>query len=132
MKIIIRPAVKADKDFVMSTWLKGNYWGCPYFKLMEQDTYFKEYAKNIQRLLDKPGTGVDVAVLEGAEDTVIGYITYNDQALYWAYTKRDFRKQGVLNILMKNMDFTSHAGLTPVGSSIARRKNLTFNPFKED
>jgi hypothetical protein len=131
MKIVIRSAEKTDKDFVMSTWLKGNYWGSDYFKAMDQDEYFKEYGKNIQRLLDKPGTKVDAAVLEDAPDVVIGYIVYNDQALYWSYVKRDYRKNGILNSLFQNMDFVSFVGNTPVGLAIAKKKKLKFNPMKE-
>ncbi len=131
MKVIVRKAKIEDKDFVFSTWLKGNYWGSSYYQAMNQDQYFKEYAKNIQRLLDKPGTGVDVAVLEGAENTVLGYIVYNDQALFWTYVKRDFRKKGICATLLKNMDFTSFTGNTPVGLAMGKKRELIFNPFKE-
>jgi hypothetical protein len=131
VKVVIRSAEKTDKDFVMSTWLKGNFWSSTYFSAMEQDEYFKEYGKNIQRILDTPGTKVDAAVLEDAPSVVIGYLVYNDQVLHWAYCKRDYRKKGIFNILIKNMDFVSFTGNTPVGLAIARKKKLNFNPFKE-
>lgn len=128
-KIKIRPCTETDKDFVMSTWLRGQYWGSDYFLVMEQDQYFKEYAKYITKLICKKGTQIDCAVLEDAEDVVIGYIVYNDQTLYWSYVKRDFRKNGVLNLLLKNMDFTEYSGHTKAGISIAKKKNLNFNPL---
>lgn len=131
MKIVIRPAEKTDKDFVMSTWLKGNFWSSAYYSAMEQDEYFKYYGKNIQRILDTPGTKVDAAVLEDAPSVVIGYIVYNDQVLHWVYCKRDYRKKGILNLLLKDMDFESYTGNTPVGIAIGRKKQLRFNPLKE-
>jgi len=129
MKVIVRPVTKQDKGIVFSTWLKGNYFGCKYFNEMDQDLYFKEYGQYIQDLLDKPGTKVDVAVFEDAPTVDVGYIVYNDQTLYWAYTKRQYRKQGIFNILIQNMDFVRFTGSTPVGLAIGKKKQLEFNPI---
>lgn len=98
---------------------------------MDQDLYYKEYSKHIERLINKPGTMIDVAVLEDAPDLDIGYIVYNNQTLYWASVKRDYRKQGILNTLLKNMDFTTYTGSTPVGLAIGKKKKLIYNPLGE-
>lgn len=129
MKIVIRPVKPEDKDLVFSTWLKGQYWGSDYFHAMEQDQYFKEAGKDITSKICKPGTMIDCAVLEDAPDLVIGYIAYNDQTLYWSYVKKDYRGQGILNLLLKNMDFTEFSGHTKAGLAIGKKKKLNFNPF---
>lgn len=130
-KIIIRPVAASDKDLIFSTWLKGQYWGSDYFQCMDQDQYFKEYGEYVTKLICKPGTNIDCAVFNDTPDVVIGYTVYNDQKLYWSYTKKDFRKQGVLSLLLKNMDFTEFSGHTKVGLAIAKKKNLTFNPLEK-
>ncbi len=132
MRVVVRPAEVNDKDFVFSTWLKGNYWGSKYFGAMPQHQYFLQYAKNIQRLLDLPGTKVDVAVSEEDPVLVLGYSVYNNQALYWCYVKKDYRKKGICNELLKNMDFVSYVGHTPIGADIAKNKELYFDPFQEN
>jgi hypothetical protein len=129
-KIIIRPVESGDKDLIFSTWLRGQYYGSDYFTGMNQDEYFKRYGKYITSLICAPGTHIDCAVLEDAPTVVLGYIAYNDQKLYWSYVKRDYRKQGILNLLLKNMDFTEYSGHTKVGKSIATRKKLNFNPLE--
>jgi hypothetical protein len=128
-KVIIRPCNPTDKDIVLATWLRGQYWGSDYFLNMDQDLYFKRYGDYVKALICKPGTQIDCAVLADAPEVVIGYICYNDQTLYWSYTKRDYRKQGIFNILIKNMDFTEFSGHTRAGLAIGKKKGLEFNPI---
>lgn len=128
MNVTLRAAKSEDKDFVMSTWLRGQYWGSDYWNGMSQDVYFKEYGTNVQRLLDKSGTQVDIAEAEGV---ILGYIVYNDQVLFWSYVKKDYRNQGILKSLVKNMDFVSTISTTKIGRAITKKKGLEFNPFKE-
>jgi hypothetical protein len=130
-EIIIRDVTKKDQGIVMSTWLKGQYWGSEYFSHMDQDEYFKLYGLYIQRLIDRPGTKIDCAVLKDAMDTVLAYIVYNDQTLYWSYTKRDYRKQGLCKYLLKDMDFAVYTGSTKVGHAIGKKLELNFNPLEK-
>ena len=129
VKIVIRPVEAGDKDFVFSTWLKGQYWGSVSY-MGEQDQYFKDYGKTITEFICRPGTFIDCAVLSSAPNVVLGYIVYNDQHLFWSYVKFDFRKQGILNTLLKDMDFTEYSGSTKVGHAIGKKKELKFNQVK--
>src|ERR1700744_2650115 len=111
----------------MSSWLKAVYWGSTSYSNMDQTEYFTDYAKHIAKLITRPGTKVDVAVLKEDQNEVLSYIVYNDQVLYFAYTKRDFRKAGMLNTLLKDMDFTHVHVLTKIGKVIADKKELKYN-----
>jgi hypothetical protein len=130
-EIVIRSVEWKDKDLIFSTWLRGQYWGSNYFLNMDQDEYFQDYAKRITRYISRPGTQIDCAVLKDAPEVVLGYIVYHDQHLFWAYVKRDYRKQGILNLLLKNMDFEGYSGHTKVGLAIAKKRNFHFNPLQE-
>ncbi len=130
VKLVIRTVGPTDQGLIFSTWLKGQYWGSEYWLRMEQDEYFKDYSSLITSYICKPGTGIDCAVLADAPDVVIGYIVFKDQHLYWGYVKSDFRKQGVMNMLLKNMDFETYSGSTRAGHVIAKKKKLNFNPLK--
>lgn len=128
-KIVIRPVQKNDQGIVFSTWLKGQYWGDDHFNLMPQNLYFEMYGDYVTSLINAKGTQIDCAVMADAPEVVLGYIVYNDQHLFWGYTKRPYRKQGIFNLLLKNMDFTEALSLTKVGVTIIKRKGLQFNPF---
>jgi len=128
-KIVIRPCTADDKDIVLATWLRGQYWGSEYWSRMEQDEFFDKYADYVKDLICKPNTMIDVACMADAPTVVLGYIAYNDQTLYWSYVKRDYRKQGIANLLLKNMDFEKYSGDTRVGHAIAKKKGLRFDPL---
>jgi len=129
--IIVRPVEWTDKDLVFSTWLRGQYWGSDYYSLMDQDQYFQDYAKKVTRYLTRPGTKVDCAVLKDSPEMVLGYIVYNNDHLFWTYVKRDYRKQGIMNLLLRDIKFKDYSGHTKAGVSIAKKKKLTFNPTQE-
>lgn len=128
-KIVVREIVIEDKGFILSTWLRGNYYGSDYFRQMDKETYFKEYVQVISHLLYNPLTKILVASLDGDPNTVFGYVVYQGPVLIWAFTKKDYRGRGIFNMLISNAGITTAANITKAGAAIIKKKGYAFNPL---
>lgn len=125
MKLVIRKAEKTDEAFIYSTWLRGLYYGNPWFREIDQETFFSKYHGVIENVLSK--ASVDVACLEEDPDTVLGYVVYRGPILDWVFVKKSFRKFGIARKLApKNITTVSH--LTKIGKA-AKSDEWKFDPF---
>jgi len=129
INIVIRDPMPADKNLIMSTWLKGNYYGNSYFWYIPQDLYFQEYAKVISNILFDPKVKVIVACDEQNPSWLVGYAVIKNEALYWIYVKRDYREKGIAKLLLNNVEIKVVKSVTKIGKPIAEKKKLIFNPF---
>lgn len=133
--IVTRDLVQDDVAFVMSTFLKGLlFGGSDYFRKIPRDVYFHYHHKVIERLLLSPTTTCKVAVLKDAPDVILGYIIYrtadNKSVIDFAFTKKDWRNIGILNMLLPP-NVIAVSNLTRIGESIITKKlpKAVFNPY---
>lgn len=131
-QVIVRKSNPDDKDFIMDSWLRGQYHGSPYWSQMPKDLYYTYYAKRIERILSMSLTATYVAVLTEDPYTIIGFMVSTRSTLHWAYTKIDYRGQGIQRLLAQGQGFTHTSSTTLPGASISKKKKLMFNPFIED
>lgn len=127
--VVIRKSKPADTDFVVSSWLRSQYFGSPYWSQMPEDLFYKHYRPLVQDILKD--SLVDLAVLSDSPDTILGFLVYSNNTAHWCYTKKDYRGQGILNILLKDKNITQVSSTTLPGAGIRRKKKLTFNPFNQ-
>ena len=127
MNIVIRPPTETDIPFIFSTWLKGLYHGNLYYKKIKQDVFYAKYHKVLESIL--PRYTVRVACMEDEPDVILGYVVYLGDVLHWAFVKKAWRKLGIANKLLADVTINKVSHLTKVGESIAKRKNLEFDPF---
>lgn len=129
-KIVVRPACLSDKNFILSTWLKGQLFGSPYFSLVPHDIYYKAYTDEIARILAIPGVKVNVACGEEAPDWIVGFCVFKGDALYWVHVKTDYRNKGIAKLMLRDAEtIKTVKALTKIGRAIADKKRLAFNPF---
>lgn len=128
-QIVIRKPCPNDKDFILSAWLKGNYYGNSYFRQIPPDIYYREYADEIMRILNQPGVEIDIACDESYTQWIVGFSVTQNENLYWIHVKRDFRCRGVGKLLLANRIISTVKSTTKVGHAIAQNKGLIFNPF---
>lgn len=128
-KVVIRKGIPEDKDFILDSWCKGQYYGSPYWVQIPKHIFHNQFATRIVRLLSKSNTSIDVAVLSEDPNTIIGFIVYSGSALHWAYTKNDYRGYGILNLLLKDKDIQIVTSTTLPGAAITKKKKFIFNPF---
>lgn len=129
-EVIVRQATAEDKDFVMATWLKGNFYGSDYWGHMADSAYYSYYGEYVKHTILHPDCRVDIAVLRDDPSLAIGYLVHNNQNIKWAYCKKDFRSKGILNLLLQGKTFLTYGADTKPAHAIAKKKQLTFNPFK--
>lgn len=123
----IRASRADDFNFIMATWLRGAYYGNPWFAWIDKDIFMHRYHVVLEKLLDKPEVGVAVACLQDDPDTILGYSVVESNILHWVYVKESWRKMGIAKSLVpKTIDTTTH--LTMLGHKIMP-ESYKFNPF---
>jgi hypothetical protein len=59
---------------------------------------------------------------------VIGWVCRDFETVHYVYTKHDYRRQGVANLLISGAKFYTHE--TKAGSRLFSQAHMLFNPFK--
>ena len=125
----IRDFKEEDRAFVMSTWLRGLYYGNGFFAVMPKDVFMENYKKYLDLLINK--SVIKIACLVDDEDTILGYsVLSTDLAvLHWIFIKKLFRQKGVARTLCpSNLKYFSH--FTDLGLQLKNKLNgAVFNPF---
>ncbi|GAC1503744.1 MAG: hypothetical protein NVS1B10_08880 [Candidatus Saccharimonadales bacterium] len=129
MQIAIRASKDTDMPFVYSTFLRGVYFGIPYFRQCDKVAFYKNYSAYLDALL--PKCAVKVACLADDPDVILGYVVLQGSALHWAFTKQVWRSQGIFKQLLAGQTVKECTHLTNVGSKIASNKQISFNPFSK-
>jgi ribosomal protein S18 acetylase RimI-like enzyme len=129
IKIVIRDAQTSDRNFILSSWLKGNYFGNFYFGQIPQHVYFEEYSKWILKALADENTKVSVACDENIPGWIVGFAVSNKENLYWVHVKKEFRNRGIATLLLAGKGITTVKATTKVGRMITEHKGLIFNPL---
>lgn len=126
-KIVKRSGLQQDRELIVNSWLRGQYHGTPFWSMMEKELFYSNYISLINSILDT-GT-VDVAVLDDDPSTILSVLVTKGSTVFWAYTKKDYRNQGLITFLAKGKTIDTTASTTLPGAAIAKKKKLTFNPF---
>lgn len=128
----IRDVKTEDENFIRATFLRGVYYGNPFFSLIPKQVFMDNYKKMSEMLLkDRTRTVVKVACLKEDQDVIIGYsiLSADYQTIHYVYVKSAFRKQGIARSLVpKYPSSVSH--MTEIGESLLNKfEGCVFNPF---
>lgn len=126
----IRDKKAEDDNFILSTFLRGLYYGDSWFSLIPKDLFMSEYKRVVETLVARGN--IKVACLPDDPDTIIGYsiLSQDFQTVHWAYVKKNWRKNGVAKSLLPQHP-TAVSHLTEVGKQLLPKlHNPIFNPFK--
>lgn len=127
----IRPYHPIDANFILSTFLKGLYYGDPYIGFIPKDVFMDNYKKIATALLDSPKTVINVACLKSDPDVVLGYSILSEDftTIHWVYVKAAWRKQGIGRAIIPQYP-TATTHITELGKSLMTKYDgLIFNPF---
>ena len=128
-QVVLRVANEADRPFILSTYLKGQFFGSDYYKHMGPDAFYKEGKADIESILALPQVLVHVACLEDDPSLILGFLIFSPHNVIWCHVKKDYRSKGICNFLLKDLDARTFSNYTKAGLAIAKKKGLTFNPF---
>jgi hypothetical protein len=133
--LTIRDVRQEDVPFILSTWLKGLYYGGDkMLRKIPKDVFMANQHKNIERILQTPGVQVKVACLKEDADVIVGYSVYRtggDITVFdWAFCKRDWRGIGIAKSLAPP-HFDIVTNLTRPAEAILQKSfpKVTFNPW---
>lgn len=132
-KWTIRPAKGADLAFIYATWVDSFRYDSHLGKSCRNSTFFPEYNKIVDSILQHPETKVLVAAKPDEMDIIFAYLVHQGPLFHYAFTKEAFRKQGIGKSLFlyaggePTSIFTHRTfGFDPI---FKKHANLIFNPF---
>lgn len=129
--IAIRKGLPGDKNFVLSTFLLGLYYGGTAYSEMNKDIFMLEYHKLAEKLLISEDSQLKVACLKEDSNVILGYALMNKDSdtLHFVFVKKPWRKIGIMQSLIpQQVLFCTH--LTAVGLSLLKKSPyISFNPF---
>lgn len=128
--IELRYGMPSDFDFIEATWKQSLYYGNPFFNLIHEPIYYKNYQPVIQKILSRPDIKIAIACLKDEPTLCLGYSVSQEDILHFIYTKKDWRKIGIMtDLLPQKISTLTH--LTETGKSLWKKKwpEAKFNPF---
>lgn len=126
LDVTVRPPEPADINFLLSTMLKGLYYGSKFWALVDQEAFFSNYEPFIKNLMLK--SQISIACLDDDQDVILGWSIYSGETLHFVFVKKSYRKLGIGSLLFPE-GITTVSHITDMGDSIRKKKNLKFNPF---
>jgi hypothetical protein len=126
----IRDYAQTDKAFVMSTFLRGLYYGESWFSEIPKSIFMNNYKHVAEKIVEK--SIITIACLPDDPDVILGYsiLSQDLQVIHWVYVKSIWRRKGIAkNICPKHPTTVTH--LTQLGKTLMKEKlkTATFNPF---
>ncbi len=123
LPIALRPATQEDTGYLYKTWLIDFHKTYP-ANFIPSSIYVPHQTGIIDTIISN--STISVACIDDEPNTIVGYLVYqimdeNNIIIHWAQTKGIFRRMGVMNTLLNDLQ--------------AKNKNLIcthiFNLYKE-
>lgn len=125
-----------DLNFILSTWIKGYFYGSDELSYMTESPmakreFFIQYEPLIKSILSRPTTKIKVACLSDSFDDIVGYSVEenqgNEKVLHWVFVRSEWRKIGIAKSLL-NDKITHVSHLSNLGKKL-NKYNWIYNPF---
>ncbi len=130
--ISFRSFLPDDLNFILSTWLRGLYYGNDFFNLIDNHIYFVNYEFVIKRILQRPTTTINICCLKDDPSVILGYaVTENNEnknVLHWCFVKNIWRGIGISKDLLDPLDIKVVTHVTN-RTMKEKPKRMEFNPF---
>ena len=128
----IRLSTYEDKNFILSTFLRGLYYGNSWFKLIPKDIFMKNYKVLANELVNGKKTIIKVACLKEDPSVILGYsiLSLDQRVISWVFVKSAWRGNGIAkSLLPDNPNSVSH--LTGLGYELLSKfeNKPIFDPF---
>lgn len=128
--ITIRDFDILDKNFILATWIRGLYYGDPWFNIIPKAIFMENMRNFLERKLNARGVSIKVACLKEDPSVILGYSVYRDFILDWIFVKSIWRNIDIATALLPP-NFQACAHMTKAGLAIVRSKypKVIYNPF---
>lgn len=130
-KIISYPAIQLPSEYrnlIIGPFLNSLRYGNDLFKLIDKESYYLNYARYVEHLLQRPKAIVKLSVL--SDDTTLGWSLVEDKTVHYVWVKKELRRQGIAKSLLPK-EFTTISHITNKGINIWINKfpHVRFDPF---
>lgn len=128
--VAIRGGTEVDKNFVYATFLRGLYYGETHFSEIPKQIFMENYHNKIATILENPATIFIIACLKEDPEVILGYslISSDLETVYFVFIKKAWRNIGIgKSLVPSSVKAATH--LTRVGLSLAKKRNIIYNPF---
>lgn len=130
--VITREFKKEDENFILSTMLRGIYYGGTHYSSMKKTVFMNKFQQKIVELIRQNGlsTRIRIAALREDPNIILGYVILSNdlKTIHWAFCKKSWRKIGIIRDLVPDTVKTVTL-LTKLGLSISKQKGLEYDPF---
>ncbi len=126
LKVDVREPAPEDINFMLSTMLKGLYYGSKFWAEVDQEAFFSNYEPFIKQLMLK--CDIKIACLDDDKDVILGWSMFKESVLHFLFVKKSYRNVGVGKLLYPN-GITCVSHITDQGNAIRKKLGLKFNPF---
>lgn len=127
----IRAYQESDKNFILSTFLKGLYYGNKYYGMIDKKSYMDNYKLVANAMLVNPKISIKVACLPEDPSVILGYsiLSRDNKAIVWVFVKTPWRLKGIgKSLLPSSIEVYTH--FSDLGLQlITKFKNVIFDPF---
>lgn len=128
----IRLGLPSDLEFIYATWLNSYWADSQKYQQITGPTFFTEYPKVLDRILDSPETQVSVACSSSDENIIYGYLVSSPPVAHYLFVKSNFRRWGIARSLLEDAEagkiYTHRTG--ELANFLHRRINEhTYNPY---
>lgn len=134
----IRAYRESDKNLILSTFLKGLYYGYGeenppsiWGHDVDKRIFMDNYKKVAAAFLDSPKVTIAVACLPDDPDTILGYsiLGTSGSVLHWVFVKSVWRNKSIAKTLVP-ASITTVTHLSKLGKELLPKlNNPIFNPF---
>lgn len=130
----VRDIMPGDENFILSTFLRGVYYGDTWFSEIPKDIFMSNYKAVADTMVfNRNKTVIKVACLKDDPSTILGYsiLSPDYQTIHFVYVKKSWRTQGIAKSLLPQYP-TAVTHLTLLGKKLLSKfnSNVVFNPFK--
>lgn len=126
-EVTIRDPKPEDINFILSTMLKGLFYGSKFWAEVDQTSFFSNYEPFIKHLMLR--SQIKIACLDDDQDVILGYSMANGNTLHFLFVKKSYRKLGIGKLLYPaGIDTVSH--ITDIGNSLRKKLELKFDPWR--
>lgn len=127
----VRLGKSTDLNFILSSMLKGLYYGNSYFNMIPKKVFMEHYRDFILKLISSSLVFVVTDVND--DDVVRAYyiVSKSGEIAHWVYTRKQWRNAGLAKLLLQVAP-TAYSHFTDLGLKLIKEKlpNAQFNPFE--
>lgn len=101
--VLVFPGTGLPKHYepmFLAQWKNSLRYGNEYFKLCDSKSFFENYSRYIETIINRKQTVIRVAVLSDDRDVALGWSCIEGNTLHYVCVQREQRNRGIAKLLV--------------------------------